>query len=258
MRPLITALVLTAATAAFADITLVNEVTTGGKKRLVTLSVRGQKTFMSLEEEGKTPPTMLRDGTTRTMFIIDHAAKTVMKTVEPNEEELKQRQELFKKQMEQQLARMPPEQRKKLEERMFPTEGQGAADVTYEKEKSPPRKVNGFTCEDYVIKREGQVAGGGCFAAWKEFGLTAQEYQTLFKTALPKGAFGGPGSNLAGEHLAPGVAVYRKSVDPSGQVTSETTLKSLSKKALPAEKFEVPKDYTAKALPPMPPAPPKK
>lgn len=255
MRTLLTALVVVFATPALADLTVVTEVSTAGKKRVVTVSLKGQRSFMSLEEEGKSPPVIVRDGAAKQMFIIDHKNKTVVKAAEPNEEELKLRQEQFKQQMAAQLARLPPEQRKKMEERMFPAAPGTSAPLTYEKKKTPARKVNGFSCEDYVIKREGQVHGEGCFAPFKDFKFTAAEYQDAFKAALPKTAMPGQQHGFDTDQLAPGIAVVRTLVDSSGNVTSETTLKSLSKTALSADKFEVPKDYTVKSAADMMPQP---
>jgi hypothetical protein len=257
MRTLLTALVVVLATPALADLTVVTEVTSAGKKRVVTVSLKGQRSFMSLEEDGKSPPTIVRDGAAKQMFIIDHKNKTVVKAVEPNDEELKLRQEQFKQQMAAQLARLPPEQRKKMEERLFPAPNAPVTPLTYEKKKTPARKVNGFSCEDYVIKREGQVAGEGCFAPFKDFKFTAAEYQDAFKAALPKAAMPGQQQNFEADQLAPGIAVLRTLVDAQGNVTSETTLKSLTKTALAADKFEVPKDYTVKSAPDlMPPTAP--
>jgi len=127
--------------------------------------------------------------------------------------------------------------------------------------KSAARKVNGFPCQDYAIKRDGAAYGEGCFMAWKDAGLTADDFKNTMLRAMPTAATIGPmGHAFEQQSNAPGFPVYRKVVDEKGEVTSESTLKTLSKTALDASKFELPKGYEEKsmssAMPGMRPPPP--
>ena len=157
----------------------------------------------------------------------------------------------MKAQMKAQLSRLPPEQRARMEAMLS-----GAIDATkphvftYEKKKGPARKVAGYACDDYAVKKDGQANGEGCFTSWKELGLSAEEFQETMKKALPQAAQNGPmGQAFEANASAPGFPVSRTTVDAQGQVRTVVTTKSFSKKALSADKFELPKGYEEKAVP---------
>lgn len=248
---ILAALVVLASSAALADLTLVNEATTNGKTRQVTLSTKGSRAWFELKEPDGTTRTMLRDGDAKKLFLIDHPKKTVMAVTEADGKALEQKQAEFRAQIQAQLAKLPPEQRARMEQTML---GNAAPDAkppmySYEKKKTAARKVGGFSCQDYVIKLDAKVHGEACFMSWKDAGFTAEEFKALMVKALPTSATTQPMAVAFDPHSnAPGLPVWRKMVDEAGNTTSEMTLKSFTKTAVAAENFELPKGYTEKAM----------
>lgn len=249
MHRLITACLALAALPAFADLTMVSTAVSAGTSREVTLSVRGSKAFFELKQEGTEPRTMVRDGDAKKMYIVNHQRKQLVVVTEQDSEQLKAQQEQLQAQLKAQLSKLPPEQRARLEASMLPqATPPKAAAWTYEKKKSPARKVAGFSCQDYVVKRDGQVNGEACYAQWKDAGMTAAEFKATLERAMPRMA-GEPSTwDMEGQESAPGFPVHRVFVDEQGKVKTETTLKSLTKTAVAAEKFELPKDYELKEM----------
>lgn len=244
------------ASAAFAgagELTLINEATGNGKTRLVTLSLRGSKAYFEMAEEGAPPRIMLRDADQKKMWLVDNDKKLLIVITEEDSKALEARQAQFRAQMKAQLEKLPPEQRARMEATMLG--GQGPSDpakqpaFTYEKKKSPSRKVAGFSCDDYTVKRDGQLHGEGCYTAWKSVGMTADEFKNTMLKAMPSSAAAGPMVQAFEAHnSAPGLPVERIVYDANGVVLHRTTLKSFTKTALPADKFELPKGYTEKTM----------
>jgi hypothetical protein len=253
---LLVAFALLASTVALADLTLVNEATSNGKNRTVTFSVRGNKAFFEMVEDGGLTRTMLRDVEAKKSWIVDHDKKVLLLMTEEDSKALEARQEAFRAQMRAQLEKLPPEQRARMEQTMLGgADPSKAPQFTYEKKNTPARKVAGFSCEEYLIKRDGVLHGEGCFAQWKATGMSSEEFKATMLKAMPSSAASGPMLHAFEAHNnAPGMPVERSTFDAQGNVLTRTSLKSMSKKALPAEKFELPKGYTEKSM--MPAAPP--
>lgn len=259
-------LVVLCSTPALADLTLVSEVLSQGKTRNVTLSVKGTKAFFDLREEGGPSRGMLRDSAQKKMWLVDHDKKSVILMTEEDSKAIEARQEQMRLQMKAQLERLPPEQRTRVEQTMLaiPDPNAKPPNFTYEKKKDAAgRTISGFKCDDYLIKREGQPFGEGCFTPWKTVGLTPDEFKKTLLNAMPSSAAAGPMMQSFEAHSsAPGLSIERTMVDDKGQVTTRTTLKSFSKTALAADKFELPKGYSEKSMKdmvtpnkPMPPPP---
>ncbi len=237
------------ARAAFADLTMVSTSVSGGVTREITVSVRGPKAFFELRQEGAEPRTLLRDGEAKKLYMVNHGKKELVVVTEQDSQELQANQAMIKAQMEAQLARLPPEQRARLEAAMAPmAAAPKPSSWTYEKKKGPSRKLAGFSCQDYVVKRDGKLDGEGCFASWKDAGLTAVEFKDTLAKAMPRMAGDVASAAFEGQETAPGFPVHRTFLDAEGQLKTETTLKSLTKSALGAERFELPKDYVLKDM----------
>lgn len=248
MRRSLIAALLSCSSLALADLTLVNEAVAGGKTRLVTLCAKGSKAFFEVKEADGPPRTMLRDADAKKLFIIDHDRKMVMVISDQDSKQLEAKQAALKAQLIAQLAKMPPEQRARMEQGLLnQAEGKPVVYV-YDKKKIPARKVNGFSCQDYTIKREGQAAGEGCFATWKDVGITADEFKSIMVKVMPTTPGGPMSQGFDSADGAPGFPVFRSHMNADGVVTVETTVKSISRAALPAEKFELPRDYAQKTM----------
>lgn len=258
-RPLLAAVVLSS-TLALADLTLVNEVLAGGKLRTVTLSTKGSKVAFELKEADGPTRNMLRDADAKKLFIIDHAKKVVLVITEQDSKQVEEKQAAFRAQLQAQLAKLPPEQRARVEQTMLAQVDPKQVAYTYEKKKTPSRKVSTYTCQDYLIKRDGQPAGEGCFAPWKDVGITSEEFKNVMVKVMPSTPGGPMMQGMEAADAAPGFPVWRSHMNAQGEVTTQTTLKSLKKTALPAANFELPKGYAEKTMAQgmAPPAPPVK
>jgi len=183
------------------------------------------------------------------------------------EQDSKQQEEknaALRAQMQAQLAKMPPEQRARMEQGMLGQLDAKPATFTYEKKTTPARKISGFSCQDYTIKRDGQPGGEGCYTTWKDIGISAEAFKAIMVKAMPTTPNGPMAQAFEASDTAPGFPVWRSHVNAAGEVTTETTLKSISRTAVAAENFEVPKGYAEKSMseamrppPPPPPAPAK-
>lgn len=253
MLALVSALVLSAPAAPKSpEMTLVNEAQSNGKQRTVTLSVKGARVFFEMAEQGAPARQMLRDADQKKMWIINHEKKELVVVTEEDSKALEARQAQFRAQMKAQIEKLPPAQRARMEATML---GGGQPDTskvpnfTYEKKGTPPRTVAGYSCDDYAVKRDGQLHGEGCYAAWKAIGMTADEFKSAMMKAMPTSTQAGPMMQAFEAHAsAPGVPVERIVYDANGVVLHRTALKSFSKTALPAERFELPKGYTEKTM----------
>ena len=248
MRRVLLAAVVVLSSAALADLTLVNEAVAGGKTRTVTLWVKGSKALFDMKETDGPARTMLRDADAKKLFIIDHQKKAVLIITEQDSKQLEERQAMMRAQLKAQLDKMPPEQRARVESTMLaPTDAKPPV-YSYEKKKTPARKVSGFSCQDYFIKRDGQPGGEGCFASWKDVGIAAEEFKTIMLKAMPSLPGGPIAQGFEAADGAPGFPVYRQHLGADGAVMAQTTLKSLSKDTLKAETFELPTDYAQKSV----------
>lgn len=263
MRRPLTLVVLTFASLALADVTLVNETTTGGKKRTVTLSQKGDLAWFEIAEDGQPARTMLRDMKAKKLFIIDPVKKVVLEMTEADSKAMEARQEQFRAQMKAQLEHMSPEQRARVESTMMGQLDGKKPVFTFKKTGAAARKVNGFTCTDYTMLRDGEASGEACFMPWKDSGLTSEQFKTLMVQALPSSAaMSGPaGQGIDAAAAAPGFPVARTTRNDKGEVVAQMELKSLAKTPVSADHFELPKDYERKSMselmnkapPPRPP-----
>lgn len=259
MRRLALATLVVASASVRADLTIVTTAVSKGKASEVSIWLKGANAAFEFKPAEGEPRSMLRDGANKRFYVIDHAKKEYLVVTERDAQQQEAMQAQMRAQMEAQLARMPPEQRARIEASMNaaldPTPRQVA--FTYEKKKTPSRKVAGYACQDYVVRKNGELQGEGCFAAWKDLDLKAEEFKELMKQALPPSAMGPLPAMVETNDDPPGFPVHRVNFDAQGQVTTETMLKSVSKASVAASRFELPKGYAEKAMPDMTGRPPR-
>jgi len=167
---------------------------------------------------------------------------------EQDSKQVEEKQAEFKAQLQAQLSRMTPEQRARMEPGMLAQADGKPPAYTYEKKKTPARKISGFACQDYGLKRDGQAAGEACFATWKDMGISAEEFKATMLKAMPNTPGSPMSQGFEAAENAPGFPVWRTHVNGAGVVTAETTVKSLSRTALAAENFELPRGYTERSM----------
>lgn len=248
-----------AASSAFADVTFTFDAVTNGKPHVMTMRLKGKRMLMSMvrKDEGK-DTAVLRDGEGKRTLIIDHSKKTITELSDASAAAMKDQASAAQAAMAARMANLPPEKRAQMEAMMakMPAHAGAAAAgapppkkaYTFEK-KGTSRKVNGKACEDYLVKADGVIDGEGCFIAWKDAPITRESLRSQMLAAsegLPVDAQTLDATFTA--ETAPGLPAWRKRVDASGAVLSETTLKDLSTAAIPDSAFAAPKDYTTRSL----------
>jgi hypothetical protein len=185
-----------------------------GKLRIDTKSSEGEETVL------------LYDQSKAVVWVIDPPARTYVEITPAQVEELRQRLDEASKQMEAQLAELPPEQRALIEEMMKQQLGRSGT-VTVQ-EVGTEEKVNGFVCTRYQVLTDGERTAELWAAPHEQLQLRHEEYETFralgqFFKALGQSAPVRTGW-LPGEHQAEGVPVRRLTYAGSrliaeGQVT---------------------------------------
>jgi len=242
---------------ALADLSLTMDSVISGRPGVTTLQFKGKKLLITMtraEGEAKKNHVMLRDGDGKRLVILDTQAKTYTEVSDQQVADMKTKAAQMQAGLADKLAGLPPEQRAKLEAMMAKANQPPAAATAskYEfQKKGTSRKVLGKTCEEYLIKVDGVAEGEGCFISWKDAGVSRESVAEQLKAATD-GLTQGSGSIDATFTVesSPGLPGWRKRVDASGAVLSETTLTKLSTDSIAASVFEVPKDYTLKPFGP--------
>jgi hypothetical protein len=160
-------------------------------------------------------------------------------------------------QMQQQLANLPPEQRRMMEQMM---QGRGMPGMT-----APPQvvyrqtgsdKVGQWSCTKYEGTANGQKVVEVCTVDPKEFELSpadfdvARQLTEFMKTLLPEAAEGAFMNGTVQDQGFAGVPVRRTSFR-DGAVESVTETAEFRKEAIPAAVFETPAGFRKEAMPGM-------
>jgi hypothetical protein len=158
------------------------------------------------------------------------------------------------KQMQEQLAKLPPEQRAQVEKMM----GQSAPGATKEhtqefRKTSRSEKVAGYTCnyvemlEDGVKQSEFCVVPNGTLKGSADLMAAAQKMQAMLEdmlktldSPLMKQMITRQQTNYA---QLGGIPVLTRRFE-DGKATAETTLRSVRSESLPASAFDIPAGYT--------------
>jgi hypothetical protein len=155
---------------------------------------------------------------------------------------------------EEAMAKMSPEQRKRMEG-MLAEAGDGDAakapkrpDVKYVAT-GQKKSVAGYGCEVYRQMREGKLRAETCFIPWSAGVFTKADlgsFQKLEEFMKPlTGNFGERRESFMKAALdAPGVPALTQHLDANGKPTSEERLTSVKRTSVPASQFAVPAGYT--------------
>ena len=182
---------------------------------------------------------MIIDGPGKKMLMLDPEKKIYREMTEADAKQMKERMEAMR-------AQMPPEMRKRMEERT----GGPAAAPQYEKT-GAKKKIAGYSCEVYRVKVGDTMMGEACYAPWGS-GLASKADADKFQKAMAdmeKSFAFMPGMRMTHWSDAPGVPIEQSHYGSDGKtVESITTLKSVSRSAVPASTFEVPAGFTKEPL----------
>lgn len=153
-------------------------------------------------------------------------------------------------QMRAQLAAMPPEQRRIMEQQMPGISG-SSAPVTNKAKGS--RKVNGYSCKAYEFYQQGRLIGEVCLASASATGIGKSDYSTLMSMMGFMQAMAKMTSDMIGETTGhdplmlsnlKGIPIMTK--DPADG--SDMTINSLSGSKLDSKLFTAYKSYTRQPI----------
>jgi hypothetical protein len=164
LAAVVTATILTTATAGAADGILITQKMTSGGGAVTTTQVQIDNMHMRAEGSGPNgrKQTMIFDGTAQVMRMIDDEAKTYSEMTKADIEGLSGQMSGAMTQMQEQMKNLPPEARARMEEMMkgrgMAMPGSGAAPIAYKKVGTD--KVGKWTCDKYEGRRGAEGVGG--------------------------------------------------------------------------------------------------
>ncbi len=136
---------------------------------------------------GTAKSTILFRGATDTFVVLDEEQRSYFEITRADAKRLGAALEEARSRMQEQLAKMSPEQRAMVERAMGGLAGASASASKPEPVKAVATgatdEVEGRSCREYDIVRGTKKIGGACVASWSSVGLTPADLQGLQKLA---------------------------------------------------------------------------
>jgi DNA-binding MarR family transcriptional regulator len=198
---------------------------------------------------------MLFDGERQTLWTIDPKQKNYSEITEADAAKIQEMRNKMEQQMKEQMSKMPPEERKKMEEMMGKSDAGPSNErrLTFEATGKEQKTDHGFSCKLYRVLDEGKLVQEACFIPWKEAGLSIQDFQVFetFEQFLKK--ISGGDSQHQGRIFqelkqAPGVPAHTTTILPDGAIAGEQELTELKRENIPAGQFALPSGFSKKSL----------
>lgn len=205
---------------------------------------------------------MIFDAGSEVLYIVRHGDRTYVEIDKDFARALGEKMAQAQKLMQEQLEKMPPDQRAMMEKMMkggampFPKPGE-----TKKREPLAARDtgegdtVDGKPCSVFALSRGNESKGDVCVASWDTAGIQPADIEVVKKLgtfqARMTESFAGamPGAEQPFELLerVDGFPLRtRRSED--GKVTSETFFEEIVETEVPSDVFEVPENYAKKQL----------
>ena len=252
LAAVVTAAILTTATARAADGILITQKMTSGSGAVTTTQVQIDKLHMRAEGSGANgrKQTMIFDGTAQVMRMIDDEAKTYSEMTKADIDRLSGQMSGAMAPMQEQMKNMPPEARARMEEMMkgrgMAAPGSAATPIEYKKVGTD--KVGKWTCDKYEGRRGAEKVSEVCTIAPDALGFTAGDFEVtrqmaeFFSKLVPQGAeqMFRVGSNDANGFA--GVPV-RMITFKNGAQDMVSELADVSRQNFPETTFAVPAGY---------------
>ncbi len=206
---------------------------------------------------------MIFDGKRDLMIVLDHKDKTAMEIDQAFMQEMMTRLAAAQKQLEAQLAHMPPEQQKMMREMMTQRGAGGFLGGPTPKPEpglrlkptGQTRTIEGRDCAVSQLERGDKPVGEACIASFSTLGITRSDLAALsdmaaFQQRLAE-KFRNPGvPNVSGdlELFRSLTGLPLEVVRRDGTTESRTRIVKIEKTELPAARFEVPADYSKRDM----------
>ena len=236
-----------------------------------TIYLEGNKLRVESKRSSEHPGVFIFDGDSQKMITVDLEKKTYTEITAERMKALssdaqKRMQEGMakmtpeqRKQMEAAMAQMPPEQRKRMQDMMAgrtptqdATSNAPASTIKWERTGNE-QKVAGYSCEGYKEIKDGKNAGTGCLIPWNSGAVTKADIAPMMKIQdfVAKAGMGAMGNQRGLEELrnSPGFPGVWERIGDDGQGHDRTTLTSVKRTSISADKFQPPAGFTQTELP---------
>lgn len=253
-RMLTAVALMTATAAASADTTLTTTNQFGNTTGTDTIQIANGMVRVDNSQGGY----MLFDSGDNTMTMVQPSDESYMVMTEEAVRSMGNAVQQAMKQLESQMANMPPQQREQMrrmmEERMGGMMGGGKTSKPEIVNTGETRSVAGYDCSVVRIMVDGASKGSACMADFDALGIPAGDQQTIqamidFSLALTE-QFG----DMMPAHMkamaGQGYPVQYES--QAGGTPVNGSLKNVSTEPLADDLFTVPSGYTKRSLPNMP------
>lgn len=244
----------------------------GDEYVITELAMDGRRLRMDVtDSSGKQPPmTMLFDGEKSELILLNHGDKSLTRLDRTTGTAIRERMEAARRQVNERLKQLPPEQREMAEKMLAGHLGMpGLADPATRPTPAPARvsatgksdSVGGRPCRVFLVERSGAEPAEICAESWSGAGVTEEDLVALeelgeFQTRMVEevGGQGMPAMHHPFDlfRQVEGIPLRTRQKESSGG-TRETIFTNLGKADVPASTFDVPAGYTERQLlPPMP------
>lgn len=204
--------------------------------------------------DGMGPGYMIYRGDKQLMWMVNEQDKSYTEVTKQDVEQISAKMDDAMKKLNEQMAKMPPEQREMMEKAMKSIKGGqasvGTAKTTYKKTGSD--KVNSWSCDTYEGDQEGKKKSELCVASMKKVGdISEGDVQALkdmagFFGKMSKGVEQFMPSGNADNGLPKGVLPVRTVTYRDGQPDFKTEVKEIKKENVAASHFDLPTGLTKK------------
>ncbi len=172
--------------------------------------------------------------------------------------QMRAQMDAYMKQMRDKLPSMPEAQRKQLEAMLAERENPKPQEITYEKA-GAARTVGSWTCTPYNVKVNGATHEQLCLIRMSEVGLKRDDVKafaslsSFIEDAGPPGQDKGRAAAFDFDAMAKQVGfdafpVESTNYGADGKEVGRTVVKSIERKTIAADTFEIPKGYQSKEL----------
>jgi hypothetical protein len=215
------------------------------------VTISAQDGHLRVDSPDRNGTTIFKDDT---LYVLNTKDKTYNAMDRASMQKMAEQISPALKQMQEQLAKMPPEQRAQVEKMMGQSAPGTGKETTQEFRKtSRTDKVAGYSCsyvemlEDNVMQNEFCVVPTATLKGSADLMAAAQKMQAMLEDMLKtldspmmKQMIARQQTNYA---QLGGIPVLTRRYE-NGKATVETTLRSIHSESLPASAFEIPAGYT--------------
>lgn len=214
--------------------------------------ISGKNINMDVMSEEHKGTTIFR-GDKELFWTIDHEKKEYTEITKEMMDQMGRSMGDAMKQMEEQMANMPPEQRAMMEQMMKgQMMSQAASEPTTLKKTSEKKKISGYSCTKYELLRGTEKVYEMWMTDWKNikngkelmaaFQAMSQFFMSLIEASKDSPFIQEIDNPYSYANELNGFPVLTRSIE-DGVVTYEAMLKGVEKKSIPKGKFNPPKGY---------------